>query len=198
MSQALQTKLRRESKSGMQKAAVLIALTSGGLGAEVVLTQRSPHLNSHAGEVSFPGGKWEPGDTNLTATALRESHEEVGLPPEKVQVMGCMKTHYTRRKISVLPVVGVINPNQPLVANPDELTSIFRVPLAFFLADQRTRTDVFVAADKQHWAPVWHYDGYEIWGFTARVLANFMNIAFDAQLSRDNTAPERLWSGSAV
>lgn len=194
MSQVLQKRLRRESKSGMQKAAVLIALTSGSLGAEVVLTQRSPHLNSHAGEVSFPGGKWEPGDSNLTATALRESHEEVGLPPEHVQVMGCMKTHYTRRQMSVLPVVGVFDPDQPLVANPDELTSIFRVPLAFFMEDKRTRTDVFVGDEGEFWAPVWHFEGYKIWGFTARVLANFMNVAFDADLSRNNAAPERVWA----
>ncbi|WP_317931538.1 CoA pyrophosphatase [Halioxenophilus sp. WMMB6] len=175
-------------------AAVLVPLTGRGSGIELVLTQRSGHLNSHAGEVSFPGGKWEPGDHSPADTALRETEEEIALPRGRVALLGELPNHVSKHGLRVTPVVGWIDQMPTLVANPEELDSVFRVPLAFFLEDERVRTDIYSAAGITHWSPAWRFQEYEIWGLTARVLVNLMNLAFGANITRKSGAPENFRS----
>lgn len=174
-----------------RQAAVLIALTREA-DPRVLLTLRSSKLKRHSGEVSFPGGWWEPGDETLADTALREAHEEVGLPPSAVDVLGSWRSRYARDGIRVQPVVGLIDPDLPLVPNPDELDAVFTVPVSFFLADDRLRTDVFQRDGGEHWAPAYRYGDFEIWGFTAGVLVDLLNKTLDAGISKlHDTAPVR-------
>lgn len=172
------------------QAAVLIPLTDHLKQPEIILTKRADHLSSHSGEVSFPGGKWDDTDPTLTFTALRESEEEIGLPPSKVDLINVQPPQYSLKGIKVTPYVGIVPHDIPLRPNPCELDSIFRVPLEFFLEDQRTRTDVSYFRGEEWWSPVYHFDGYKIWGLTARILVEFLNHALDAGIERDNGAPE--------
>ncbi len=158
-----------------QHAAVLLLITQTD-NPEILFTRRASHLRNHPGEVCFPGGKWEEGDADLLATALRETHEEIGLPPQSVRVLGQLKEAHTRLGTLVIPYVASFDPQFPLVAAADELDAIFRVPLADFLAGIQIREDRFERNGVIFIAPVYHYNGHEIWGFTAAVTAQLLRI----------------------
>ncbi len=185
-------KMDYESYHPTPDAAVLLALYGRVQQPELILTRRAGHLNSHAGEVSLPGGKWEPADTGPGDTALRETEEEIALPRDRVSLLGELPDHFSKKGLLVKPVVGWVNDLPQLVPSPDELESIFTVPLGFFLEDQRIRTDVYTTKAGVHWSPAWQYQQYEIWGLTARILVDLLNGVFDANLSRQNAAAERL------
>lgn len=156
------------------EAAVLLAFTDEP-DPQLILTRRADHLKSHRGEVALPGGKRDAEDSSFIVTALRESHEEIDLPPQAVEVLGELDPMVTRFSVKVTPVVGIIAPDTVLTPNPDELDSIFRVPLSFFLRDERTRTDRGTVNGHSVAVPCWHWQGYDIWGVTAIILVNFMN-----------------------
>ncbi|WP_185231495.1 NUDIX hydrolase [Teredinibacter franksiae] len=180
------------SKAYNKQAAVLLAVSDKPTGEEeVLLTLRAAHLSSHSGEVAFPGGKWEPGDCDLCFTALREASEEVGLEPGKVKVLAELKPSYTRMGTRVTPFVGRVPANSRLEPNPEELTDLFWFPLSILKADRRVRTDVFVVGGREYWAPVYEYAGFTIWGFTARVLVDFLACFYNITLTRNHhEAPE--------
>lgn len=163
------------------EAAVLIALTDS-VEPEILLTQRSAHLSSHAGEVALPGGKIDKTDSGVIAAALRETHEEIGIEPSGVEVLGRLDAMVTRFGVKVSPVVGIVSPNVTLNLNPFEIESTFSVPLAFFLRDQRLRTDVGLIGEHKVSIPAWQYQGYEIWGVTAVILVTLMNQLFDRKI----------------
>jgi len=177
------------------QAAVLLAMTDDPINPEIILTQRAQHLSTHSGEVSFPGGKLDEVDRSLRETALRESWEEIGLDPLSVEVLGQLPSVHTLWKYEVTTIVGIVPTNAPLTANLGEIDSIFKVPVKYFLTDQRTRTDRFQRGDVDFWAPVYHYEGYEIWGFTAGILVNFLNQIYDAGIEADSSdAPVKIFS----
>ncbi|WP_432697441.1 CoA pyrophosphatase [Marinobacterium sp. YM272] len=163
------------------EAGVLVALTESD-DPEVVLTLRSQRLSTHRGEVAFPGGKRDPGDADLLATALREANEEIGLKPSDVRVIGPLGQLVSKHRLTVMPWVGIIPAETALVANPDEIDSIFRVPLRFFIEEKTLRTDEIPFRGKTHYVPAWEYEGAVIWGLTAYVLVELLNIGFDAGL----------------
>src|SRR5690554_3663446 len=117
-----------------QQAAVLLPILNLPV-PELVLTRRALHLSSHAGEIAFPGGRWEPVDRNLLDTALRESHEEIALPPHEVIPLGALPVCCTRAGVRVTPVVGLVPKQQAFVPQLTELDSIFSVPVRFFSAN---------------------------------------------------------------
>ncbi|GAB2189380.1 NUDIX hydrolase [Sessilibacter sp. MAH2] len=180
-------------QKNIRNAGVLVGLVPFGDDYSVVLTRRASHLKSHAGEVALPGGKWEPQDANLIATALRETHEEIGLEPSAVELMGCLPLRASKLGVNVVPVVGIIETLPVLIPNQDELDEVFLVPLSFLREDLRTRTDIFHRAGKDHWAPAWQFECYEIWGLTARILVDLMQYGFDVNLTREHQAPERTY-----
>lgn len=171
----------RES-SFRSEAAVLLAITDEPE-PHLILTRRADHLKSHRGEVALPGGKIDPTDASFVAAALRESHEEINLLPSAVEVLGQLDPMVTRFGVKVTPVVGIIVPDIPLTPNPDELDSIFRVPLGFFLRDERARTDRGTVNGHAVAVPCWHWQGYEIWGVTAIIIVNFMNRVLGQNIS---------------
>src|SRR5688572_8577245 len=119
-------------------AAVLIPVIAHPGELTILFTQRTTHLKSHAGQVSFPGGRAEPGDASAEFTALREAEEEIGLPAARVEILARLPDYRTRTGYRVTPVVGLIEPPLELVPDPREVAEVFEVPLAFLL-DERNR-----------------------------------------------------------
>jgi 8-oxo-dGTP pyrophosphatase MutT (NUDIX family) len=153
-------------------AAVLIPVVAHPEGLTVLFTQRTTHLKSHAGQVSFPGGRVEPGDASAEFTALREAAEEIGLAAERVEILGRLPDYRTRTGFRVSPVVGAVRPPLELAPDPREVEAVFEVPLAFLL-DERNRerrTREFQGLSVGFY--VYEYQGHVIWGATAGMLVN--------------------------
>jgi 8-oxo-dGTP pyrophosphatase MutT (NUDIX family) len=163
----------------LRKAAVLIAVTDSK-DPELIYTLRSNKVGSHGGEVSFPGGMYEEQDDSLENTALRESEEETGLDRKKVEILGPIDTVVSRFNISVTPYVGVVPHDIELNDNSDEIEACFRVPLSFLLRDERHRNDEINRNGDIFFMPAYEYNSYIIWGLTAMMTVDFLNIALDA------------------
>ena len=161
------------------QASVMVLFTDAE-NPEMIFTLRAQHLTNHPGEVAFPGGMWETGDNTLLDTALRESHEEIGLSPAAVKLLGACKPRATRAGVRVTPFVGLIDPAIELVPSPDELDAVFRVPLSAFRAGIQTRTDIFSHAGKSWRVPAYQHEGYEIWGFTAALTQEIITAVLNA------------------
>jgi len=162
------------------EAGILVPVTDDTGNPEMIFTLRSAHLKTHRGQVAYPGGKRDPGDPSLAATALRETHEEIGLPPEAVKVIAPLSQVMSLHRILVTPYVGVVPADHPLEPNPDEIESVFRVPLSFFLEDKRERTDTLSFLNSTLYVPCYRWERYQIWGLSAVVLVDFLNAVYDA------------------
>jgi 8-oxo-dGTP pyrophosphatase MutT (NUDIX family) len=154
----------------LRPAAVLVPILETERGARVILTKRASTLKHHPGQIAFPGGKVDDNDADATAAALRESHEEIGLAPDNVQVIGTLSTHETVTSYRVTPIVGrVLAPFDP-VAEAGEVAEVFTVPLDFLMDPASYRIE------RRRWQGVWRsyytapYGPYYIWGATARML----------------------------
>ncbi|HEX4869628.1 MAG TPA: CoA pyrophosphatase [Moraxellaceae bacterium] len=163
---------------GRVDAAVLVPVTAGPV-PELILTRRASHMTSHAGEVAFPGGKRDPGDPSVIATALRESREEIGLEESLVEVVGSLDVFTSRVGLRVQPIIGMVPPELALVPNPDEIESIFRVPLSFFLTEQPSYTHRFRFMGQDVTVPSFNYQDYVIWGLTAFMIVDLMQRVYD-------------------
>lgn len=159
-------------------AAVLIALTDQPE-PEVILTVRAAHMRSHPGEVAFPGGKRDPGDHSLLETALRESREEIGLDPARVEIIGGGRLRTSRFGLRVSPFVGIVPPDTELSPNAEELDEVFRVPLAYFLQRDKLRVER-VLHEGRELDVVWYPWGErQVWGMTAVMLIDLLNSVFE-------------------
>lgn len=163
----------------LPEAAVLVPLTRCDE-PELVLTLRASGLSTHGGEVAFPGGRRDPDDRDLIHTALREAEEEVGLPPGLVEVIGPLSPLVSRFGIRVTPYVGVVPDYVEYRANDDEIAAVFSVPLRFFCEDPREVTHRIDYEGHSWYVPCYHYDGYKIWGLTAVMIVELVNLLFDA------------------
>ncbi|MDQ2075465.1 CoA pyrophosphatase [Marinimicrobium sp. ABcell2] len=157
-----------------EQAAVMVLITDHPTRPELIYTLRAQHMRQHAGEVAFPGGKWEPQDPDLLTTALRETHEEVDLPPAQIRLLGAFKPSATRAGTKVTPFVGLVAHSVALTPNPNELESVFRVPLGWFTPENCLRVDEFRRAGKVYRVPAYGYGEYEIWGFTAALTQEIL------------------------
>lgn len=162
------------------EAAVLVPVTDNPDNPEMIFTLRSSRLSMHRGQVAYPGGMRDAEDESLLVTALRETHEEIGLPPEQVDVVAPLSQVMSLHRILVTPYVGVVPEDYPMQANPDEIESIFRVPVSFFLEDRRERTDALSYIDNTFYVPCYQWQHYQIWGMSALVLVDFLNAVYDA------------------
>ena len=157
---------------GTTAAAVLIPVIAHAQGLTVLFTQRTQHLKSHSGQVSFPGGRAEPGDASAEFTALREAQEEISLALERVEILGRLPEYHTRTGFRVTPVIGLIQPPLELMPDPREVESVFEVPLSFLLdpANRQRRTRELQGRSVGFY--VFEYQGHMIWGATAGMLVN--------------------------
>ena len=142
----------------------------------VLFTQRTAQLRSHSGQVSFPGGRAEPGDPTPESTALRETQEEIGLAPERIEVLARMPECLTRTGYRVTPVVGLVAPPLALLPDTREVAEVFEVPLAFLLdpANHRRETRELAGKTVGYW--VMQYGDRRIWGATAGMLVNLYRM----------------------
>lgn len=152
----------------LKPAAVLI-----GIKAEtetVILTKRSSKLKHHPGQISFPGGKQDEADTNLVETALREANEEIGLPANRVKILGEIDSHETVTGFQVRPIISVVDGSFETKREVGEVEEVFDAPLEFLLDKRNYRVESRRWQGKQRHFYVVPFGPYYIWGATARML----------------------------
>jgi len=142
----------------------------------VMLTQRASHLAHHPGQISFPGGRMDPGEIDPIQTALREAREEVALPADRVQVVGRLDDYVTVTGFRVTPIVGVVTPPVTLVPDPTEVDAVFEVPLAFLMDPTNHRHAVRDVGGRRRPHFAIPYGDYYIWGATAGILVNLSEV----------------------
>lgn len=151
-------------------AAVLIPMVEREEDINIILTRRTDTLRSHPGQISFPGGRIEPEDLSIEAAALRESQEEIGLPPGQVEVIGRLGRWRMTSGFIVYPVIGLIEPPVALTPDPGEVAEIFEVPLSFLLDPANHKQHVMVYEGQRHDLVAMPYGPHYIWGATAAML----------------------------
>ncbi|MCW0181953.1 MAG: CoA pyrophosphatase [Zavarzinia sp.] len=156
----------------LRPAAVLVPLVEHPSGLTVLLTRRTEHLTHHAGQVSFPGGRIEPGDKDPVAAALREASEEIGLDRHYVSVAGFLDAYETSTGFHVTPVVGFLTPGFTLTPDPGEVAQVFEVPLDFLMdpANRQCQSRDYNGVQRYFYAMP--YGEHYIWGATAGMLVN--------------------------
>ena len=157
-------------------AAVLVPVIAHPGELTVLFTQRTTHLKSHAGQVSFPGGRAEPGDASAEFTALREAGEEIGLAAERVELLARLPDYRTRTGFRVTPVVGAVLPPLELTPDPREVEAVFEVPLAFLLDERNRQRRTRQYQGQQVGYYVFEYQDRVIWGATAGMLVNLYRM----------------------
>ena len=160
----------------LKPAAVLVPIVDRPDGMTILLTQRTDHLNDHAGQIAFPGGRAEPTDRNLQATALRETEEEVGLTRDRIELVGQLDIYVTRTGFEVTPVVGIVNPPFPVKPDPFEVADVFEVPLSFIVDPDNHVQDSRIHNGVTRLFYVLPYEGRYIWGATAGILVNLSEV----------------------
>ena len=138
----------------------------------VLFTQRTVHLKNHSGQVSFPGGRAEPGDASAEFTALRETEEEIGLAMQRVEVLARLPDYRTRTGFRVTPVIGLVAPPLELAPDPREVAEVFEVPLAFLMDERNRQRRTREFQGQQVGYYVFEYGERVIWGATAGILVN--------------------------
>lgn len=168
---------RRIPQPDLAEAGVLVAITDEPE-PKLLLTRRAAHLSSHKGEVAFPGGKRDPEDDHIIATALREAQEEVALDSADVQVIGELDQVVSRFGYLVTPVLAVIPPQLTHTPSLDELDAVFEVPLTLFTEPP---SRYFERGSIR--LPSYDYEEFNIWGLTAMMIAELMNNFWDCDIS---------------
>lgn len=153
-----------------RRAAVLLPLVRRPAGLSLLFTLRAEGMTNHAGQVSFPGGRIEPGDLDAAAAALRETHEEVGIAPGSVEVLGLMPDHMVISGYRVTPVVGLVDPSVRTCPQPGEVADCFEAPLAHLLdpANRVLRRLQVEGVDVDAFDLPWQR--HLIWGATAGMV----------------------------
>lgn len=157
----------------LKSAAVLVPVVCREEELSVLFTRRTDHLHDHAGQISFPGGRAEPTDADAAATALRETEEETGIGPDRIEILGILSDYVTVTGYRVTPVVGLLRAPFELAPDAFEVAEVFEVPLPFLLdPDNHQRNSVVHRGYRRHYFAM-PYRSYYIWGATAGMLMNF-------------------------
>jgi 8-oxo-dGTP pyrophosphatase MutT (NUDIX family) len=157
-------------------AAVLVPLIDVDGEVLMLFTQRADHLSAHAGQVSFPGGTVDVGDASLAATALREAEEEIGLSAQAVRVLGRLPQQTTVSGFAVTPIIGALAATTVLTPNPKEVAAVFHVPLAHLWDESQWSRETLQRGEQRFITDAIHYEGYHIWGATARMVRRFCGV----------------------
>jgi 8-oxo-dGTP pyrophosphatase MutT (NUDIX family) len=162
--------------TALRPAAVLVPLIERADGMTVLLTQRTPHLSAHAGQIAFPGGRVEEEDADHIATALRETEEEVGLTRDLIEVIGRLDTYVTGTGFEITPIVGLVPPAYTLTLDAFEVADAFEVPLSYILDPRNHNRTERESAGRTRVFFVLPYEGRNIWGATAGMLVNLAEV----------------------
>jgi 8-oxo-dGTP pyrophosphatase MutT (NUDIX family) len=168
--------LKRQAAGKVTRAAVLIPLLLRDDGLSVLLTQRTDHLHDHAGQISFPGGRMDPGDSDPNDTALRESEEEIGLDRRGVEIIGHLPQYLTVSGYSVTPVVALVQPQAEYVLDTFEVADVFEVPLHFLMDPANHQVRVWKSDQGGRQFYSMPYESRFIWGATAGMLRNLYHL----------------------
>ncbi len=163
---------------GPVPSAVLVPLFMKDGEYHILFTKRTEQLNHHRGEISFPGGVCQAEDESPLQTALRETWEEVGIAPGDVEILGVLDDFYSIHHYLVTPYVGVFPGGYPLKVNTDEIRRIIEVPLSHLRNPKIFRMEDWAWKGRQHPVYFYTYQGDEIWGLTAAILKQFLDIVF--------------------
>ncbi|HEX4052198.1 MAG TPA: CoA pyrophosphatase [Steroidobacteraceae bacterium] len=174
--QRLRAELAASLPEPLQAAAVLVPIVLRADGPKLLLTVRASHLRHHAGQISFPGGRVEPGDRDLAAAALRETAEELGIAPAFIEPLGYLTDHVVRTGFRITPVVGLLQSGFALTLDQTEVAEAFEVPLDFALAtaNYRARRRTLREVELEVWELP--YGEHVIWGATAGMLAQLRTV----------------------
>lgn len=177
----------KPTRDGQRQASVLLPLIPREAGWTVLLTQRPETMPTHPGQISFPGGRVEPGESAVHA-ALRETHEEVGIPRDEIKILGRLDSFNATGQFRITPFVGIIWPHAKIIPCEREVDDAFEVPLAFFMdPDNHTPREVSYKSD--------HFTIYDmpydepegihrnVWGMTAMMLYRLYRRAYVGDFS---------------
>ena len=167
---------KRQAAGKVTRAAVLIPLLLRSAGLSVLLTQRTDHLHDHAGQISFPGGRMDPGDSDPNDTALRESEEEIGLDRQGVEIIGHLPQYLTVSGYSVTPVVALVQPQAEYVLDAFEVADVFEVPLHFLMDPANHQVRIWESDQGGRQFYSMPYESSFIWGATAGMLRNLYHL----------------------
>jgi len=163
--------------SNARKGGVLLLLSKQKEQLHITLIKRVEDGGAHSGQISFPGGKNEDFDADIVATAKRETHEEVGIAPDKIEILGSLSSLYIPvSNYLVFPAVGCIKEQPHFKADPKEVHEILNIPLEYFLSEKYKKTEKISARNYIIDAPCYQINGHTIWGATAMILSEFMEI----------------------
>ena len=172
---SLSVKDRKQiSVEGYHSAGVLVPIIVNSEGSELLFTKRTEQVETHKGQVSFPGGMADSRDVDIVHTALREAWEEVGIPASFITVIGMLDDLPTPTGFVITPVVGIINNMPPLAPNPDEVAEVFHVPLSFFATPSAGRSEPREFRGKYHEVWFYEHEGHTIWGVTAIIVRSLL------------------------
>lgn len=180
----------RKIERDLPEAAILMPILFQDSIPYFVLTERSKQLSSHPGEVCFPGGKRDQEDISIVDTALREAEEEIGLPPENVEVWGMLDQQLSKHGLKVTTIVGWIHQETKFSVNRDELEHLFYVPFSFFLDSKNHRYGFSEWKGENYRVHHFQYQEFDIWGLTALLIMDFLNITLQANLNVGPRYPE--------
>lgn len=171
------------SGSGYKPAAVLMPIQEKDDGDYLVLTKRAEHLNHHSGQIAFPGGRVDDADAGEIDAALRESHEEIGIRPRDVRILGRLDQIDAAYGYRVTPFVGVIPARYEFRLNPAETAAVSSVPIAALLEPGNFVLDNH-PSPRGH--PSYHFyvNGWDVWGVTARIIVQFLEIVYEFKTKR--------------
>ncbi len=196
LARQIRTRLARRTRRTivspeLRRAAVLLPLHEQRGEPYVLFTQRTETVETHKGQISFPGGAVDPGDADVQSTALRETEEEMGIPPTQIEVLGVLDDLPTTvSKFVVAPVIGIIPYPFLFRINSAEIAEVLTVPLRVFRDPSHLRVERREREGRTFDAYVYRYDKHEIWGVTARIMKGFVDAVFgEAETSLPSTEP---------
>jgi len=169
---------RRVDHPAAAPAAVLILICDRAGEPHVIFTERTNHVEHHKGQISFPGGACDEADDCLETTALRETFEEIGVVPEHVQIVGQLDDMVTVSNFRVTPYVGLLRTESEyvFVLNDHEVARVVQVPLTFLMDEKNMELEVRQHQGRDVLVPAFAYNGHRIWGATARMLHQFIEL----------------------
>ena len=171
--------LRELAAEGRSQAAVLVAFFEKNGEDHLLFTRRTENLNHHRGEISFPGGEIEAGDTDLCATALREAEEEIGLRAGDVQVLGRLDDFQTRRGFHVTPFIGTFAYPYEFFVNDEEVAEILEIPLCELANPDVFRYEDWTVAGETRQVCFFTLNSLVIWGLTGNILKQFLDLTVE-------------------